>query len=123
MRAALLSIRNRMDRVGIALSGLCLIHCLAGLMLVAVLGIGGGWLLAPVIHRAGLALAIGVGAVTIGLGVLRHGRLGPLVFAGFGLSLMAAGLVVEHGAGEAALTISGVVLLAAAHILNLRHTH
>ncbi|OCC23972.1 hypothetical protein MB02_09165 [Croceicoccus estronivorus] len=123
MRAALLSIRHRLDRVGIALSGLCLVHCLAGLMLVAVLGIGGGWLLAPEIHRIGLALAVGVGIVTIGLGVLRHGRLAPLVLGAIGLSLMASALAVGHGVEEAVLTICGVVLLAAGHILNLRHTH
>lgn len=123
MRAVFFSIRDRLDRVGITLSGLCLVHCLLGLVLVAVLGIGGEWLLAPVIHRAGLALAIAIGIVTIGLGVTRHGRLGPLVLAAAGLSLMAGGLFVEHGAKEAALTIVGVVLLASAHILNLRHAH
>ncbi|AZI36031.1 hypothetical protein NT2_04_03170 [Caenibius tardaugens NBRC 16725] len=123
MRAALLSIRDRLDRVGITLSGLCLIHCLAGLLLVTVLGVGGDWLLAPEIHRIGLALAIAVGVFTIGLGVFRHGRMGPMVMGTFGLALMTTGLFVEHGAQEAIFTVSGVVLLAVAHILNLRHTH
>ena len=123
MRAALLSIRDRLDRVGITLSGLCLIHCVAGLMLVTVLGIGGEWLLAPEIHRIGLALAIAVGLVTIGLGAFRHGKLGPLVLAAIGLMLMGGALAVDHGVEEAVLTIGGVVLLAIAHILNLRHTH
>ena len=123
MRAALLSIRDRLDRVGITLSGLCLIHCVAGLMLVTVLGIGGEWLLAPEIHRIGLALAIAVGLVTIGLGAFRHGKLGPLVLAAIGLMLMGGALAVDHGVEEAVLTIGGVLLLAGAHILNLRHTH
>ena len=123
MRAALLSSRDRLDRVGITLSGLCLIHCVAGLMLVTVLGIGGEWLLAPEIHRIGLALAIAVGLVTIGLGAFRHGKLGPLVLAAIGLMLMGGALAVDHGVEEAVLTIGGVVLLAIAHILNLRHTH
>ena len=56
MRTALLSIRDRLDRVGITLSGLCLVHCLAGLVLVTVLGVGGQWMLDPAIHRVGLAL-------------------------------------------------------------------
>jgi len=123
MRTALLSIRDRLDRVGITLSGLCLVHCVLGLMLVTVLGIGGEWLLNPEIHRVGLALAIGIGVVTIGLGVARHGRMGPLVLGIAGLSLMAVGLLVDHGVKEAALTIGGVILLASGHILNLRHTH
>ena len=54
-------IRDRLDRVGITLSGLCLVHCLAGLLLVTVLGVGGQWILDPAIHRVGLALAIAVG--------------------------------------------------------------
>lgn len=120
MRRAFLSIRDRMDRVGILLSGLCLVHCLAGLLLVAALGLGGQWLLAPVIHRIGLALAIGVGIVTIGLGAMRHGRRAPLAVAALGLALMACGLFAPHGLGEAAFTVSGVVLVAAAHILNMR---
>ncbi|MFN5779507.1 MAG: MerC family mercury resistance protein, partial [Novosphingobium sp.] len=57
MRDALLSIRSRLDRFGVLLSGLCMLHCLAGLLLVAGLGLGGQFLFAPVIHRVGLALA------------------------------------------------------------------
>lgn len=122
MRAALLSIRDRLDRVGIALSSLCVVHCLAGILLVGVLGLGGEALLAPAWHRAGLALAILIGAVTIGLGVMRHGKLTPLAVACVGLALMGAGLFVSHGAAEASLTVPGVVLVAIAHLLNLRHT-
>jgi hypothetical protein len=122
MRTAFLSIRSRLDRVGIVLSGLCLIHCLAGLFLVALLGLGGGWLLAPEIHRVGLGLAILVGLLTIGLGALRHGKGGPLALASLGMALMGMALVVGHGVGEAAFTVGGVALVAWAHILNLRHS-
>lgn len=121
MRAALLSIRDRLDRMGILLSGLCVLHCMAGLVLVGVLGLGAEWLLAPAWHRAGLALAIVIGAVTIGIGVQRHGRLLPLLIAGVGLCLMAGALLVGHGADEAVLTVAGVALVATAHVLNLRY--
>ncbi len=57
MRLPQLSIRGRLDRAGMVLSGLCALHCVAGIVLVAVLGIGGGILLNPVIHRVGLAAA------------------------------------------------------------------
>jgi len=120
MRSTLSAIRDRLDHAGVLISGLCVIHCLAGLVLVALLGIGGSVLLAPEIHRIGLGVAVAVGAVALGLGVLRHGSVGPLIAGGFGLALMAAGLIVSHGVQEAALTIAGVCILAAAHIRNLR---
>ena len=120
MRVAFTLIRNRLDRAGIVLSGLCAVHCLAGLLLVTALGLGGGVLLAPEIHRVGLGLAIAVGLVTIGLGALRHGRLMPLGVAGLGLGLMGGALAVGHGSMEAVLTILGVALVALAHLMNLR---
>ena len=120
MRTVFSSIRDRLDRVGILISGLCVVHCLAGLLIVVGLGLGGGVLLAPAIHRIGLALAIVVGILTIGIGVLRHGQLAPLALATIGLTLMTAGLFVSHGPVEAAFTVCGVLLVAAAHLLNLR---
>ncbi|MEY4471936.1 MAG: hypothetical protein RL671_240 [Pseudomonadota bacterium] len=120
MRDALLSIRGRLDRFGVLLSGLCMLHCLAGLLLVAGLGLGGQFLFAPVIHRVGLALAIAVGAVTLVIGVVRHGDPRPMQTGVAGLALMAIALMVGHGLAEALLTIAGVALLAWAHWRNLK---
>ena len=120
MRDAILSIRNRLDRVGVLLSGLCALHCLAGLLLVAGLGLGGEFLLAPAIHRVGLALAIAVGAATLVIGVSRHRDLMPLQVGAGGIGLMVAALLVGHGTTEAVLTMAGVALLAWAHVRNLR---
>ncbi len=123
MQDAPFSIRGRLDRAGMLLSGLCAVHCLAGLALVSVLGLGGGVFLSPSIHRVGLALAVLIGATTIGLGAVRHGRVAPLIVGALGLSLMTAGLFVSHGSAEAMLTIAGVVLVASAHLMNLRLPH
>lgn len=120
MRMAMLSIRDRLDRVGVLFSGLCAIHCLASLLLVAGLGLGGEWLLSPVIHRVGLALAIVVGAATLAVGVLRHRDPVPLHAGAVGLALMGLALFVGHGAEEAVFTIAGVALLAFAHLRNMR---
>ncbi len=114
------SLRARLDRFGVILSGLCLIHCVAGVFLVGMLGIGGGVLLDPDWHRWGLGLALAIGAVTIGLGALRHGRMLPLVIGGTGLALMGAAVAVGHGTEEVVLTVVGVVLVAAAHLINIR---
>lgn len=118
-----ISIRGRLDRAGIWLSGLCLLHCLATIILVSVLGLGGQALLAPEIHRYGLALALIIAAVAIGWGALRHRRPAPFVIAMTGLSFMGGALAVPHGWHEAVLTIIGVSLVSVGHILNLRHAH
>jgi len=121
MRATLSLIRNRLDGAGMMLSGLCAVHCVLGLVLVSVLGLGGGILLAPEIHQIGLGLAVAIGVLTLGLGAMRHGRLEPLAIGAAGIALMALALVAGHGPAEAVLTIAGVALVAAAHIRNLRH--
>jgi hypothetical protein len=122
MRDALISIRDRLDRTGILLSGLCVVHCVAGIVLVTVLGLGGEAFLAPEIHEIGLALAIVIGVVTLGIGVARHGQVGPLVIGTVGIALMTGGLLVGHGVREAVLTVAGVALVAFAHWRNIRHT-
>jgi len=120
MPRAFTSIRDRLDRFGILLSGACAVHCVLTVVLISALGLGGELLLSPAIHRVGLALAIVIGALGLGLGVRRHGRVGPIIIGAVGLALMALALVVGHGAEEAALTICGVALVALAHIRNVR---
>jgi hypothetical protein len=123
MRRAFLSIRDQFDRAGIFLSGLCLVHCLLGLVIVSALGLGGGVLLAPEVHRIGLALAVVIGLVALGAGFLRHGAPLPMLLGALGLALMGAALLVGHGPGEAVLTICGVAIVATAHLWNLRRAH
>lgn len=120
MREAILSIRDRLDRVGVMLSGLCALHCVASILLVTGLGLGGQFLLAPAIHRVGLALAVAVGAATLIIGVAKHGDQRVLQVGAAGIAFMAVALFVGHGVEEAVLTIAGVTLLAWAHIRNLR---
>jgi len=112
----------RLDRLGVIVSGLCMVHCLAGLVLIGMLGLGGGILLHPAIHRFGLIAAVLIGALTIGGNALRHGHRLPLALGSAGLLLMAGAIISEHGTGEAAMTIAGVGLVASAHIINMRRT-
>ena len=120
MRSTFLSIRDRLDRVGVLLSGACAVHCVLSVLLVSVLGLGGEALLSPAIHRVGLVLAVLIGAIALGYGVRRHGRTGPMIVGGVGLGLMTLAVFVGHGFAEAVLTICGVSLVAAAHIWNLK---
>ena len=117
------SIRSRLDRTGLVLSGLCLVHCLASIAVISALGLGGQWFLSPEIHRWGLAVAVVIAGVAIGWGALRHRQRAPFVIAMVGLSFMGGALAAPHGIYEAVLTIIGVGLVAVGHLLNLRHAH
>ena len=113
-------IRQRLDRMGIALSALCAVHCVLSIVLVSALGLSGGFLADPDLHRIGLVLATLIAGVAIGWGALRHRMAAPFVIAMTGLSFMGGALAVEHGPQEAILTIIGVALVSLGHILNLR---
>ena len=118
--ASRITLRRRLDHLGIGLAGLCALHCLATLMVISTLGLGGHFLFDENIHRVGLALALLVGGVAIGWGLLRHRRMLPFGVALAGIGLMAAALVIPHGADEFLLTLAGVGLVSAGHLLNLR---
>ncbi|HEY1145027.1 MAG TPA: MerC domain-containing protein [Allosphingosinicella sp.] len=112
--------RGALDRLAIGLSGLCIVHCLASAVLLAVLASAGGLLLNPVIHEVGLVLAIGFGIIALGRGVLEHGFMMPAAVGGLGLGVMAGALTLPHSGHEAVYTILGVAILALGHDLNRR---
>jgi hypothetical protein len=109
-----------MDRVGIALSGLCLVHCLASAIFVAMLASAGGLLLDPIIHEVGLVLAILLGSLALGRGILHHGFMMPSAVGGLGLGVMAGSMMLEHGGSSTVYTVIGVMILALGHDLNRR---
>lgn len=109
-----------MDRLGIALSGLCAVHCVASVVLVTMVASAGGFLLDPIFHEIGLMMAIGLGIVAIGRGIFEHGFMMPSAIAGLGLGVMAGALSVPHGGGSTAYAILGVAILALGHDLNRR---
>ena len=108
------------DRLAIGLSGLCLVHCLASAVLVAMLASVGGLLVDPIVHEIGLVLAIGLGIVALGRGVVEHGYMMPSAVGGLGLGLMAGALTLPHSGVEVVYTLVGVAILALGHDLNRR---
>jgi hypothetical protein len=113
---------ERLDRWAIGLSGLCLAHCLASAVLVALLASAGGMLLHPIIHEIGLVIAIGFGAMALGRGILTHGYAMPAWIGCLGLGVMAGAMALPHDGGHAEVvyTILGVMILALGHDLNRR---
>lgn len=105
--------------MAIWLSGLCVAHCIASTVLLAVLSSAGG-LLDPHIHEFGLLLAIGLGVIALGRGIVTHGYMMPSAVGGLGLGVMAGALSLPHDGTETMWTLIGVGLLALGHDLNRR---
>ncbi len=108
----------RLDRVAIGLSGLCMVHCLATAVLLGLLSAAGGFLGAPVLHEVGLGLAMILGGIALGRGIIDHGYMLPSAIGGLGLGVMAGALSLPHDGREALFTVVGVMILALGHRLN-----
>ncbi len=109
-----------LDRSAMTLSGLCLVHCLAGSLLLTAASLSAG-LLSHNIHAVGLAIALPLAAFALWRGVTVHGRVAIAALGAAGITLMAASLLLGHGKpGEILLSVFGVALLGSAHWWNLR---
>jgi hypothetical protein len=109
---------NRLDRMAIGLSGLCLVHCLATSVLLALVASAGSMLGSDWIHEVGLGLAMIMGAIALGRGIIEHGYSMPSAVGGLGLGVMAGALTLPHNGTEALYTVVGVGILALGHRLN-----
>ena len=108
------------DRLAIGLSGLCLVHCLATSVVIALLASAGGLLVSPIVHEAGLTAAIVLGILALGRGIWDHGFMMPYAVGGLGLGVMAGSLTLPHSTTETIYTMIGVAILALGHDLNRR---
>ena len=108
----------RLDRFAIGLSGLCVVHCLATSVVLAMVASAGGMLGAEWVHEAGLVLAMVMGALALGRGIVEHGYMMPSVIGALGLGVMAGARTLPHDGGETLFTVVGVAILALGHRLN-----
>lgn len=109
----------KFDRMAIGLSGLCLVHCVATTVFVAMVASAGSMLGAPIFHEVGLSLAMLLGAVALGKGMMDHGFMMPSAVGGLGLGVMAGAMTLPHEGGQEAIyTMGGVLILALGHRLN-----
>jgi hypothetical protein len=104
--------------MAIALSGLCLVHCLGTTIFLAMVATAGGAIGAEWVHEVGIVLAMIMGAVALGRGIFEHGYMLPSAVGGLGLGVMAGAVTLPHGPSEAIYTMMGVVILALGHRLN-----
>ena len=118
---------RKADRVGLAASLLCAIHCALvplALSLLPALGLKfGGWV---DIDQAFVVFAGLLGATTMTLGYRRHRAFRAWALLAAGLVLVCLGSFTplhSHGVGHAAVMTVGGLALAGAHLLNLRLSH
>jgi len=115
------AIRNgAIDRLAIGVSGLCVVHCIASAVFLAVLASAGGLLLDPMIHEVGMMLALGLGVLGLGRGILHHGFMLPAAIGSLGLGMMGGALTLDHGGITTLYSVAGVLILALGHDLNRR---
>ncbi len=114
-----------LDAGALALSSLCLLHCLALPLLAAALPLFGAWAQAEWVHLLFVAIALPLTGYALWRADRRH-RLPVMAWtaAGLGLGLLLAGaLKLPSHAWETPLTVIGSLLLAATHVWNARRRH
>jgi hypothetical protein len=105
------------DWAAVSASGLCLVHCLALPLVIAVLPSFGGAIAGSGTHWALLAFALPVSLWVLTRDPWPAGLI-PLALGSAGLSLMTVGVAVYEGLpAERGLTVAGVSLVAAAHLV------
>lgn len=114
-----------LDASAVALSSLCLLHCLALPLLAAALPLFGAWAEAEWVHAVFVAIALPV----TGFALWRAHRQRPLpapawLAAAAGLALLLAGaLEFPSHDSETVVTVIGSLLIAATHLWNARRRH
>ena len=108
------------DRLAIGMSGLCVVHCIASAVLLTVLASAGGLLVDPIFHEVGLMVALLLGVIGLGRGILSHGFMLPAAIGSLGLGMMGGALTLEHGGVTTFYSVAGVLILALGHDLNRR---
>jgi len=118
---------RRADRLGFAASVLCALHCALlplALALLPALGLNvGGWI---DFDQAFVVFATVLGLTTLTVGYRRHRAFRAWALLLPGLALVWIGAFTwlhDHGLVHAAIMVAGGLLLAGAHLLNLRLTH
>lgn len=117
--------RHFFDQAAIALSAICIVHCLTVPVLVAVLPIAALSLGDPShFHALMLWLVVPTSVLGFGLGFRVHRRWGLVLLGSGGVAVLIAAALWGHSAWresfEIGVSVVGSLILAAAHWLNFR---
>lgn len=113
-----------LDRLGVALSGLCLVHCLALPVLISLMPALSFWLpTTSWMHPVLIAVALPVTGTALWAGYRRHGQPAPPLLGAMGLLLLILGALAATQALDSGLTVTGGLAIALAHLRNWRALH
>ncbi|MFQ5546739.1 MAG: MerC domain-containing protein [Woeseia sp.] len=114
-----------LDRASIALSGICLVHCLALPLMIALLPFLAQFREGH-FHVQLLVVVLPVSIVAFTSGYRRHGSGAVIAWGAAGALLLVTGGAIAHDAygivADRALTICGALILAVAHYFNNRYS-
>ena len=112
-----------LDRVAIALSGLCLLHCAALPLAIAILPLFAQFS-DDHLHSQMLVVIMPITVIGLALGFRRHGQAGVMVAGAASLIVVAIGGTIAHDhytiIADRVLTIAGSLGLAVPHYRNFR---
>ena len=125
--SSLLSASRGADRVGVAGSVLCAVHCaLMPLLLSALPALGVGMSASVDWDQAFVVFATLLGVATLSLGFRRHRAHRAWALLVPGLVMVWIGSFTslhDHSSGHVLMMTTGGLLIAAAHVINLRLSH
>ena len=114
-----------LDKVAVAFSGLCLVHCLALPLLIVILPFSGQFSDGH-LHMKMLILVVPVSVVALALGFQRHRHPGVVIAGVAGMIIITVGSTIAHNYyglfTDRLLTIVGSLVLAYTHYRNSRLT-
>ena len=114
-----------LDVSALALSSLCLLHCLALPLMAAALPLLGAWAAAEWVHLVFVAIALPI----TGMALWRAHQQQPLPTVAWAVATLGLGLLLAGALGwpshdaETPLTVAGSLLLAGTHVWNARRRH
>jgi hypothetical protein len=123
---------GRLDRAAMWISMICLVHCMALPLALALLPTLGATILPKYLdnnlfHVIFAFVLLGVGGIAFVQGFRRHGLWVPLFAGAFGTALLFEGAFNPNGLlpdlGEHLITVAGTIVLVFAHLKNRAALH
>lgn len=116
---------SRLDRLGLLLSGICLVHCIGLPILILLLpAIAFALPSDGVVHAALIVMVLPVSGFALSRGLSKHGNRWAALLGVSGLLFLVLGLAFfESESAETISTVTGSLMISLAHILNWRGHH